>query len=833
MLGWKKFLLIIIFTLVGIVLIASIVAYVYEDEIKSIVVSNINKNLNTPVEVREISFSIIRKFPFATLEFDDVKAQGLLYKETKKDLVVAEKIFLMFNLWDVFNDNIALKKVEVKNAIVNLYINPKGLNNYEVWKTENRDSASTFNLDIEKVQLSNVRMNYINKVQFQDFAITIPKGDLSGHFASESFELSTKADLLVHHFIADDINYLNKKNVTVDYKLEVNTRQHIYTFNNASLKIADLVLKAEGTVNTLKQTAVNLKVSADKANLKELISLIPQQYLKDVDRYKYTGSVYFDAVIKGVMDRKNTPLVELSFGTTDATLSPANSDYKITALRFKGKYANRKSGRVPVDQLSLTEMSGNLEGQPFKGSLQVENFENPLVNFSAHSKINLESLSHFYQPDTIQSMSGVLVVDATFSGRADDKSTYNSSGTMEMQKVNFQLKNKDIDFNNFNGHFTLSGNQLMVNDFNGQAAGSDFKLNGNFNNIFSFLMLPDQTLSCTAELSSRNIDLNELLENKAKTTSKDTAYRLDFSDKLNLKLRLNIGIITFQKFEAWQMRGGVTLANKILTTENLSFKAVDGSVLLQGSINTSKTDSMLISYNAEIKSLDINQLFYQMGNFGQAVLTDKNLKGNVSASVQFASVWSKSLNCNMDKVYAKADVTIENGELNNFSPMLALSRYLKGADLKQIKFSTLHNTVEINKQRIIIPTMQINSNAFELTASGSHSFDNIVDYRLAFLLSQILGKKVKEQNTEFGTIEDDGLGRGKLFITMKGKASDPKISFDKRAVEQKITTDIKTEKANLKNVLNKEFGWFKKDSSAKAKPPKTKKAEELQIEREE
>ena len=91
---------------------------------------------------------------------------------------------------------------------------------------------------------------------------------------------------------------------------------------------------------------------------------------------------------------------------------------------------------------------------------------------------------------------------------------------------------------------------------------------------------------------------------------------------------------------------------------------------------------------------------------------------------------------------------------------------------------------------------------------------------------------MKEQNTEFGTIEDDGLGRSKLFISMKGPVADPKISFDRRKTEEKIETSIKNEKSNLKNILNKEFGWGKKDSAATANPPKQKKKEELQIEKE-
>lgn len=829
---WKKLLLIFISSLAGIILLASVLAYVYEDEIKAVVVSNINKNLKTPVSVKQISFSFIRKFPFATLEFTNVQAQGLLYKETKKDLVVAEKIFLLFNLMDIFNKDIALKKIELKNASISLYINQQGLNNYEVWNSGSKDSASSFNLDLEDVVLNNVIINHISQPLQEDFSAHVTQGNLSGHFASETFELKSNADIFFNHFTIASVNYLDHKKTTIDFNLQVNTKLKQYSFNNSTCRIADLVLKTEGTINTLNETQIDLKVHADKANLKELLSLIPKKYLTDIDKYNYSGSVYFDAAINGIANKNHTPLVELSFGTSDGTLSPRNSEYKITALHFKGHYLNRKSAKQPVSFVSLTELSGSLEQQPFNGSLQVENFSHPLISCSVRSKIKLESLSHFYKPDTVEQMNGDLMVNATFSGHADDKKSYSSSGTIEMQNVNFRLKLKAVDFSSFNGHFILAGNSLNVKDFKGQIAGSDFNINGSFNNIFSYLMLPDQTLSCDADLTSRNIDLNELLEDKTQTTNEDTAYRLDFSDKLVLKLRLNVGIISFKKFQAWQMRGSITLANKILNTENLSFKAVEGNVLLQGSINTSKSDSMLISYSADVKRLDINQLFYEMGNFGETVLTDKNLKGTVTANVQFASVWSKSLHCNFDKVYAKADITIENGELNNFTPMLSLSRYLKGADLKNIKFSTLHNTIEVSKQRILIPTMQIHSNAFELTASGTHSFDNIVDYHLAFLLSQIVGKKVKEQNTEFGTIEDDGLGRSKLFISMKGPAADPKISFDRRKTEEKIETSIKDEKTNLKNILNKEFGWYKKDSAATANPPKQKKREELQIEKE-
>jgi hypothetical protein len=195
----------------------------------------------------------------------------------------------------------------------------------------------------------------------------------------------------------------------------------------------------------------------------------------------------------------------------------------------------------------------------------------------------------------------------------------------------------------------------------------------------------------------------------------------------------------------------------------------------------------------------------------------------------FRSSWSEKLDIDENSIYVKSNITIENGELIDFEPMLELSKYLKGADLKSVKFSTLTNTIEIKNRKIFIPLMEIKSSALDITASGEHTFDNIVDYKLRLYLSQILGKKVKQQNTEFGTIEDDGLGRTMIHLSMKGPMADPKFDWDRKSVEKKITEEVKNETKTFKSLLKEEFG--KKDPEKPAKPAnqENKKKEELQI----
>jgi hypothetical protein len=266
----------------------------------------------------------------------------------------------------------------------------------------------------------------------------------------------------------------------------------------------------------------------------------------------------------------------------------------------------------------------------------------------------------------------------------------------------------------------------------------------------------------------------------------------------------------------------------MLYGKDLRFKAMKGDVAMDASINASRSDSVIMSCDATMQRLDIRQLFYELENFDQDVMTDKNVKGAVSANVQFRSSWTKDLTIDPRKARATCDITIENGELNDFTPILQLSKYLKVKDLRNIRFSTLHNVVSIYDEVIHIPSMEIKSTALDITASGTHDFDNMVDYRIRLYLSDILGRKVKQQSSEFGEIEDDGLGRTQLFLSMKGPVDDPKITYDRKAVGEKLKSEAKKERETIKNLLKEEFKVFKKDSTKKTEPPKKK--EEMQIE---
>ena len=637
--------------------------------------------------------------------------------------------------------------------------------------------------------------------------------------------------MMVDHFLVGKVNYMNHREASLQLSLHVNTVQHSYTINKSSLQVGKLELVTTGNITEQKDgNKILLTIQSERAGLKELLSLLPKEYTKKIDQFTFNGKINFKATVNGLIAKLKSPLIKAEFSSDNTSLKPINSDFILKQIRFKGFYTNRKSDSNPISYLSISQVSATLENQPLSGNISVNNLANPMVNGNIAGTINLKTLSAFYKPDTIASMSGNAKINLQFEGQPGNAAAYTSSGTMNMQHVSFTIKEKAAVFEEFNGLFAFDGNRFKINNLTGHAAGSDFKINGSIDNFFSFFFQKNQVLTGRAELSSRNIDLDELLDDKRQGFSNDTSYFLNINEHFNVMLDVNIGIISFRKFQAWNLKGKLAVHNKMIAADNLTFKSMNGLFELAGTIDARSSKNVLINCNTTVTKIDINQLFSEMGNFGQNIIKDKNVYGLLTADVKFSSVWSKTLHCDMDKIEATSNFIIEKGELINFEPMMALARYLKGADLQDIKFATLKNSIYIKQQKIFFPSMEIKSTALEMTASGTHTFDNIVDYRIQFLLSQIMGRKVKQMNTEFGTIEDDGLSRTKLFLTVKGPMSSPKINVDHHRVEEKIVTDINKEKKQFKNILNKEFGWFKKDSSAVKNTPKKKK-EELQIER--
>ncbi|MFM7216654.1 MAG: AsmA-like C-terminal region-containing protein [Bacteroidota bacterium] len=814
----------------GILAVVSfVVSTFYAEDVKQLLIGQINRHLKTEIKVKDFGFSIWKNFPYVSFELNQVLIPDPTDANHRDTLLQADRISLLFNVVGLFKDDIVIRKVVADRGVLHVRLDTKGDPNYEIWEADTASTASE--LDLSEVRLRDMHLTYFDQLHDQDYSFHAHDVKFSGTFGEDRFDMAVKGKLDVKRLKSAGTCYIENKPAEIAASMEVDSRSDQYRFGESTIRLGEVSFSVNGGLETKEDVNLDLSIDADKADLHDFILLLPKKYAGVMDGFSTSGKVEFRSTIKGKSSKSSDPVFNADFSLSDGTLRPEGEKVELENIRFSGKF---RSG--PKGELLIRKIQASLDAYPVNADVRVSEFSDPFLEVHAASRINLAALKGFLRLDTLESLSGTAQVDIDFSGRlrnmnkkiASEISAIKSSGKVELQDVNFRLKTNPLQFGSINGRLSLRDADVVVDALSGKISSSDFKIDGTISNLVGFLLVKDQMASFHADFTSSSIDLDELLINKAASNAQDTSYKLKLNPRLSGNMNVAIGHIKFRKFRATDLSGKVRLTDQALYGQGLRFQAMQGQLAMDAVINASRSDSVVMSCDANLQRLDIRQLFYELENFDQDVMTDRNVKGRMSANVQFRSMWSRDLSINPATARATCDITIENGELNDFGPILQLSKYLKVKDLRNIRFSTLHNVISISKEVITIPTMEIKSTAIDITANGTHDFDNRVDYHIIMLLSDVLGRKVKQQNSEFGEIEDDGLGKTRLFLSMKGPVDDPKITYDRKAVGEKIRADVNREKNTIRQIMKEEFGLFKKDTIKKVDSPKKK--EELQIE---
>ena len=111
--GLWSLVLALVFVIQGLLLV-----WYFESEIKQAAVKELNKSLNTPIQVGEIKLNFWEHFPHIALQFPNVKLSSS--DSSSEDLLLeASEISMLFNIWDIYQKKYIVKKLFIKDALGN------------------------------------------------------------------------------------------------------------------------------------------------------------------------------------------------------------------------------------------------------------------------------------------------------------------------------------------------------------------------------------------------------------------------------------------------------------------------------------------------------------------------------------------------------------------------------------------------------------------------------------------------------------------------------------------------------------------------------------------
>ena len=808
------------------VTIGIVFSTVYEDKVKNYILQQVNNSIATKIDVGAIEFSVFKKFPYATLEFKQITAQEVTTKTQKEALFTAQSVYLQFNIIDILQENYIIKKIAINDGLVNINIDKNGNDNYHFWKTSTTNTANPLALELERLTLKRVNFYVLNEYKQLDMDIEAVGITLSGNFSKEEFTLNTQANFRINQINENGEAILENKNIVLNTLLNVNQITNIFHIKKGEIALEKLKFNLNGDIIN-KQTGIDLDIQSKGEGLEigELFSLFQSQQKEALTAYKSKGKITYSSTIKGELSAKKTPAFDADFSIDNGVITEKSSNQSLTNLSVSGSFTNGKQKNINTSQLNLNKLRADFGAGHVSGNYVITNFANPYIEFESKANIDIAMAKEFFKIDSLEIASGNLEISLLYDGyikelgniKATELRNLNAKGTAQLTNGNLKLTDNDKHLKNMNGAFKFNNNDVKIGDLKFELNKSQFELNGKFKNLLAFLFIEGEQLAIRTNFYTNKLVLDDLLTKNEENKS-DEKYTIVLPKNITLNFSAKVDTFQFRKFSATNFQGQIQLANKILTATNVSFNAMKGKVTGNIAMDDSKANEILITSKLKTENVDIHELFYQFENFGQKAIEAKNIKGIATTNIEFASVWDKELNVNKDKIYVLADISITKGELVNYKPILAMSKYIEVEELKRIKFNSLITQIEVKNQTLHIPKTEIKSTALDLTFSGTHTFNNDMDYHFKLLMSDVLWNKAKngkKENSEFGYIEDDGLGKTSLFLHLKGTMDDYKVSYDTKGLKESFAADLKKEKTTLKTILKKEFGWFKKDTTLK------------------
>ncbi len=844
--SWLRRLLKALFWILGValllVLIPIILVFVYEKEIKNAIITEINTHLKAKVYIdpENIDLTIISTFPKAGLVFKDVTVMGALEEQKNDTLLHARSIYLLFNARDLWNKKYEIQEIEVRESRISLQTDKNGFNNYDIWE-ETTDSLAknekSTSFKLSRVHFDDFNLSYKNSQSKIKTAGTFKEVTFSGNFTDKEYLLEVQADGFLQYIKTNKRTLIKNKKLVAEIAAQV--KDITYTITRAEIGLNKLFFTADGWVSTKEtETPAEINFKGKNIDIQSILSWLPEEQHDKIKDYESEGIFYSDLSLKGNLGDYNSLDINSKFGTTKAALTYVPTKTTLTDVSFTGTFVKEK---FSPEKLELKDIKAHQGLNFVAGEFTLSNFASPYLKFNAQGNYNLTDFFALVPLDTLKSAKGL--VDFNVEGninlndaRAKQIGTSSMKGKIDLKEVELVFKNEHT--------LQVPGGQVIVENENLETKNlvvihgkSSLEVSGKATNFLNYILKPDQPLVVDLDVKSPFIDVDDfVLPEPAGSKTKEPVAKgenaFNLQDNITASLKLDVKDVVFRTFKAKDLQGSLEIRNQKLMTKNLSFEAFNGDITLTGVADVSKSDRLDIKGSTNLVDVNMRQMFTQLNNFGQSAIEAQNLNGKATTQVDFSASWDNNLNCDLKSIKASTDLTINNGELVDYKILEVLAEYVDLKELKHVKFSTLQTHVEIEDEKVYISKTSVKNSALDLEISGWQTFDYAIDYHVKLRLSDWLAKrpgKNKQLDEELMESENDPDNKRCVFLKMTGTLDKPIISYDRKAMKQKIREDIKEEKTNLKKILNDEFGWFKKDSTLNKKNDDKKSDQKFKI----
>ncbi len=258
-------------------------------------------------------------------------------------------------------------------------------------------------------------------------------------------------------------------------------RNHL-SLEKAELHLNGLTFGVTGEIENLRQKPKargNLK--SKQIAVADLLHLLPPEQLEAFDDINLKGGFSLDVDLVYDPTSEKDPLVYSGTAVI--------SDMEMTKKGIDGVL---KFGRGLIDfkndNVRVTIQEGWFDGQPLKGHLVVDDFENPIVNGQLAGSVNLAFVQPFLPADGSHELGGTAKIDVKFSGKVGQPKEMDFSGNVVVSSGRYDspLLPEPMEAITLDAYF--DNNLVNIKTFSAEFASGHLGFSGRLNDVVPYLM---------------------------------------------------------------------------------------------------------------------------------------------------------------------------------------------------------------------------------------------------------------------------------------------------------------------------------------------------------
>ena len=170
-------------------------AYVYQDEVQAKLVSELNAHLKVPVHQNGMEFSLLNRFPQASLRMHEVFVQEVRADSLPADtLLYAEDLYIEFSLLALLRGDYTVSELHGESVRLGVGFDTKGTENWVIWRTDST-AGDQQDFNLRKVTFEGLSAEHHDHRTGLAIDATSDRLELRGRFSGSGNELSMNGDL--------------------------------------------------------------------------------------------------------------------------------------------------------------------------------------------------------------------------------------------------------------------------------------------------------------------------------------------------------------------------------------------------------------------------------------------------------------------------------------------------------------------------------------------------------------------------------------------------------------------------------------------------------------